>query len=197
MSTEIEKTTGLYFGSFNPIHIGHLAIANYIVEYTDLEELWFVVSPQSPFKKKASLLNNFDRLELVQRAIGTDVRFRASDIEFRLPQPSYTIDTLTYLAEKFPARKFAIIVGADNLFYFHKWKNYKQILAKYSLYVYPRPGFSKEECPKFDGITWVEAPIMDISSSFIRNAIGQGKNIQHFVPAQAWSYIDEMGFYYT
>ncbi|MDA3867046.1 MAG: nicotinate (nicotinamide) nucleotide adenylyltransferase [Salinivirgaceae bacterium] len=195
MKKEIEKVTGLYFGSFNPIHIGHLAIANYIVEYTALEELWFVVSPQSPFKKKASLLNNYERLELVHKAIGTDVRFRASDIEFRLPQPSYTIDTLTYLSEKFPGRRFAIIIGADNLFYFHKWKNYKQILSQYSLYVYPRPGFSREECPKLDSISWVEAPVMEISSSFLRSAIREGRNMQHFVPTAAWSYIDEMGFY--
>lgn len=195
MNKHHENRIGLFFGSYNPIHIGHMAIANYVVEYTDLKEVWFVISPQSPFKKREHLLDNYERLEMVNRAINDDERFKASDIEFQLPVPSYTIDTLTYLSEKFPKRKFALIMGADNLFHFYKWKNFELVKNQFHIYVYPRPGIHRDECPKFDNLHWVEAPLMDISASFIRKAIREGKNVSQFLPSGVWKYIDEM-FYY-
>jgi len=134
---KISLKIGLYFGSFNPVHIGHMAIANFLVEYGDIDQLWFVVTPQNPLKKKENLLNDIDRLEMMHIAVGDDFRFRVSDIEFRLPKPSYTIDTLTYLAEKFPAHHFSIIMGSDNLVNFHRWKNYEVIAQNYGIIVYP------------------------------------------------------------
>jgi nicotinate-nucleotide adenylyltransferase len=189
------QLTGLFFGSFNPIHIGHLAIANYMVSFTTMKQIWFVVSPQSPFKKQKNLLNNYQRLELVNLAIEEDDRLRTSDIEFQLPTPSYTIDTLTYLKEKYPNRDFAIIMGADNLYHFHKWKNFDQIRDNFQIYVYPRPGIKSADCPQFDNLHWVESPIMEISSSFIREAIQQKKDIRFFLHPKVWKYIDEMNFY--
>ena len=190
-----KQLTGLFFGSFNPIHIGHLAIANYMVSFSPMQQIWFVVSPQSPFKKQQNLLNNYQRLELVNLAIEDDDRFRGSDIEFQLPTPSYTIDTLTYLKEKYPNRDFAIIMGADNLFHFHKWKNFEQIRDNFQIYVYPRPGIKEADCPVFDNLHWVDSPIMEISSSFIREAIKQKKDIRFFLHPNVWKYIDEMNFY--
>lgn len=190
-----KQITGLFFGSFNPIHIGHLVIANYIMEFSPMKQLWFVISPQSPFKKQSNLLENYHRLELVNRAIENDNRFRTSDIEFKLPTPSYTIDTLTYLKEKYPNRKFAIIMGADNLFHFHKWKNFEQIRDNFQIMVYPRPGIKQEDCPDFENLHWVDAPIMEISSSFIRNAIREKKDIRYFLHPEVWKYMDEMNFY--
>ncbi|HSO87171.1 MAG TPA: nicotinate (nicotinamide) nucleotide adenylyltransferase [Draconibacterium sp.] len=187
---------GLYFGSYNPIHIGHLAIANYIVEYTDINQLWFVVSPQNPFKKKDNLLADYHRLELVNRAIDNDDRFRASNIEFNLPKPSYTVDTLAYLQERYPGYSFVILMGSDNLENFHKWKNSEVILENYGVIVYPRPGFDKSQVPVHKNIMVAEgAPLMEISSTFIRDAIKLGKNIRHFIPQRAWEYLDEMNFY--
>ncbi len=187
--------TGLYFGSFNPIHIGHMAIANFIIEYTDLEQLWFVVSPQSPLKEKKSLLKDYHRLEMVHLAIEEDDRFRASDIEFRLPTPSYTIDTLAYLEEKNPDREFSLIMGADGLRTFHKWKHAELIIEKYHRLIYPRPGAELEAASHLPNATIVDAPLMEISSSFIRNAIRDGKDIRHLVPAKAYQYMREMHFY--
>lgn len=192
---ELKLTVGLYFGTFNPIHIGHLAIANYMVEYTDIDQLWFIVSPQNPLKKKTSLLDDYQRLEMVHRAVGLDFRFRVSDIEFNLPKPSYTIDTLTYLKEKYPKYKFKILMGSDNLEDLPKWKNYKQILDNYGILVYPRHGFSTSKFHHHPNICVTNAPIMDISSSFIRNAIHDGKDIRYYVPPKAWEYLDEMNFY--
>jgi nicotinate-nucleotide adenylyltransferase len=189
------RKIGLYFGSFNPIHIGHLAIANYIVEFTEIKQLWFVVSPHNPHKKKASLLNDFDRLEMVRTAIGKDKRFDICDIEFYLPKPSYTIDTLTYLTERNPASRFSIIMGSDNLNNFYKWKNHKIIKDNYGIIVYPRPDFKFKEYKSYPDITITDAPRMDISSSFIRKAISKGKDIRHFLPPEIWKYIDEKGFY--
>lgn len=187
--------TGLFFGSFNPIHIGHLAIANYMVEYTDLDQIWFVVSPQNPFKQKNTLLAEYDRLELVELAIGDDDRFRASNIEFNLPKPSYTIDTLTYMRERFRHNEFALIIGSDNLKSFHKWKNYDLLLENHELYVYPRPGFKKEDIKVKGKINIVEAPLMEISSSFIREAIRDKKDIPYFLPKGVYQYIKKMHFY--
>ncbi len=187
---------GLYFGSFNPVHIGHMAIANYIVEFTELNQLWFVVSPHNPLKNKTTLLKDYHRLELVNIAIENDNRFRASNIEFGLPKPSYTIDTLVYLKEKYPEYNFALIMGADNLQNFHKWKNYKQILDNYKIYVYPRPNIKiDKKYTNMNNIITVNAPVMEISSSFIRNAVGNGKNISHFLPHKVYKYITEMHFF--
>lgn len=190
------KNVGLYFGSFNPIHIGHLAIANYMVEFTGIDILRFVVSPQNPHKKKASLLDSYDRLKMVQLAIEKDDRFEASDIEFYLPKPGYTIDTLTYLSEREPTKNFNLLIGSDNLKSFHKWKNYKSILENYGIIVYPRHGFEKTNIMQHPKITIAaEAPMIGISSSFIRKAIRQGKDIRYFLPEKIWKYIDEKGFY--
>lgn len=186
---------GLYFGTYNPIHIGHMAIANYMVEFTEIQQLWFVVSPHNPFKNKKHLLADYHRLELVNLAIGDDGRFRACDIEFKLPQPSYTIDTLTYLAEKYPMHEFYLVMGSDNLEHLTKWKNYEMIIGQYKLLVYPRPGFCPENALQHPNIRIVEAPLMEVSASFIRHAIADGKNLSHFIPEKVWEYLDKMNFY--
>lgn len=186
---------GLFFGSFNPIHIGHLAIANYMAEYTDLDQIWFVVSPHNPFKNKSSLLTDYHRLELVDRAIERYSNFKASNIEFGMPQPSYTIDTLTYLKEKNPTHQFSLIVGSDNLKNFTKWKNHDLILNNHDLFVYPRPDFKSENIELKGNIKIVEAPLMEVSSSFIRKAISEKKEIPFFMPESAYNYLKEMHFY--
>jgi nicotinate-nucleotide adenylyltransferase len=185
---------GLYFGSFNPVHIGHMAIANYMVEQTDLKQIWFVVSPQSPFKRRKSLLEDNHRLELLYRAIGDDDRFRVSDIEFRMPKPSFTTDTLAWLTEKHPKNEFVLIMGSDQLPMFPKWKNSDQIVLHHSRYIYPRPGhnFLKDEQKN---ILVVDAPLIQISASFIRKSIREGKDVRHFLPPAVWEYLDEMNFY--
>lgn len=190
----ISLKIGLYFGSFNPVHIGHMAIANYLVEYGEIDQLWFVVSPQNPHKKKDNLLNDIDRLEMMHLAIKNEHRFRVNDIEFRLPKPSFTIDTLTYLNEKFPSHRFSVIMGSDNLESLHRWKNHEQILENYEIIVYPRPGFISSGI-NHSHIRVVDAPRMEISSTFIRNAIKSGKDLRHFLPPGLWDYIDKMGFY--
>lgn len=193
--SNVHLRIGLYFGTFNPIHIGHMAIANYLVEYASIDQLWFVVSPQNPHKKKKNLLNDYHRLEMVHRAVDDDDRFRVSNIEFGLPKPSYTVDTLAYLKDKFPEHHFKIIMGSDNLEKFHKWKNHQQIVDNYGIIIYPRPGFepSKYELPKTTEIA--NAPQMEVSSTFIRKAIRAGKDVRHFLPQKTWEYLDEMNFY--
>ena len=186
---------GLYFGSFNPIHIGHMAIANFMIEFSDLDQLWFVVSPHNPLKEKNSLLKDYHRLEMVRLAIENDDRFRASDIEFKLPTPSYTIDTLTYLEELNPGREFQLVMGADGLRTFHKWKHAHLIAEKYHRLIYPRPGMDLDKLSQLPNATVVNAPLMEISSSFIRKAIKEGKDIRHLVPAGAYQYMREMHFY--
>ncbi len=186
---------GLFFGSFNPIHIGHLAIANYMAEYTNLEQIWFVVSPQNPFKNKSSLLADYHRLELVNRAIERYPNFKASNVEFSMPQPSFTIDTLTYLKEKNPSHQFSLIVGSDNLKNFSKWKNHDLILENHDLFVYPRPNFESESITLDGNIYIVNAPLIEISSSFIRKAIKDKKDIPYFIPEKAHNYLKEMHFY--
>lgn len=193
--TKLNLHIGLYFGTFNPVHIGHLAIANYIVENTPIHQLWFVVSPQSPHKKKNNLLNDPQRYEMVYRAIDGDQRFRASDIEFKLPRPSYTIDTLAYIGEQYPDYKFSLILGSDNLESLHKWKNYESIINNHGIIVYPRPGFAPGKVKSFNNITIAKAPLIEISSTFIRKSISEGKNMRHFMPPKAWEYLDEMNFY--
>ena len=187
--------TGLYFGSFNPIHIGHLAIANYMTEFSDLEQLWFVVSPQNPLKEKKSLLKDYHRLEMVRLAVEEDDRFRASDIEFRLPTPSYTIDTLAYLEEKNPGNEFQLVMGADGLRTFPKWKHANLIVEKYHRLIYPRPGVEMVAASLLPNVTIVEAPLIEISSSFIRNAIRERKDVRHLMPIAAYNYMREMHFY--
>lgn len=186
---------GLFFGSFNPIHIGHMALANYMAEFTDMDQVWFVISPHNPLKQKTSLLNQNQRLYMVNVAIEDDERFKSSTIEFDLPQPSYTINTLVHLKEKYPKHKFSLIIGQDNLENFHKWKNYEEILKKYKLYVYPRPGAKKTDLEIHPNVIMTEAPHIEISSTFIRDAIKKKKDIRHFLPEKAWKYIDEMNLY--
>ncbi|MBC3845610.1 nicotinate-nucleotide adenylyltransferase [Winogradskyella echinorum] len=188
---------GLYFGTFNPIHVGHLTIANHLAEHSDLDQVWFVVTPQSPFKKKSSLLDNYQRLEMVYRATKDYAKLKSSDIEFGLKQPNYTIDTLTYLFEKFPEHEFALIMGEDNLKSFHKWKNYELILENHSIYVYPRisEGTIETQFDNHPKIHKVDAPIMQLSSTFIRKEIKDGKNIKPMLPEHVWEYLDEMNFY--
>ncbi|MEM5538991.1 MULTISPECIES: nicotinate (nicotinamide) nucleotide adenylyltransferase [unclassified Olleya] len=188
---------GLYFGSFNPIHIGHLIIANQLVENSDLDQIWFVVTPHNPFKKKSTLLDNHHRLEMVYLATKDYDTLKESDIEFNLPQPNYTVNTLAYLTEKYPEKEFSLIMGEDNLKSFHKWKNYQVILDHHNIYVYPRISDGKVETQfdKHPKIHHIEAPIMEISSTLIRNSIKAGKNIKPLLPEHVWSYLDEMNFY--
>lgn len=194
--TNLHLKVGLYFGSYNPIHIGHLAIANYMVEFTDIDQLWFVVSPQNPHKKKNNLLDDYQRLEMVHRAVQNDDRLRASNIEFNLPRPSYTVDTLAYLKDQYPNYDFVILMGSDNLESFHKWKNFEAIIENYGVVVYPRPGFDRSKVQVHKNITIAEgAPLMEISASFIRKAIRQGKDVRHFLPPKTWEYLEQMNFY--
>jgi nicotinate-nucleotide adenylyltransferase len=181
--------TGLFFGSFNPIHIGHLALANYMVEFTDLEELWFVVSPHNPLKDRNTLLDGDQRLRMVQLAIENDLRLKVSDIEFTLPQPSYTIHTLDSLAKKFPEREFVIIMGSDGLATFKHWKDYKRLVENYKRYIYPRPDTAPRLLKEVENASIVNAPLMDISSTSIRQAIAGGRDVRHFVPDKVWQYI--------
>ena len=188
---------GLFFGSFNPIHVGHMIIANYMVEFTNLDEVWFVVTPHNPFKKKKTLLPDNHRYQTVMVATEDYVKLRPSRIEFDLPQPNYTIDTLTHLYENYPQREFSLIMGEDNLNSFHKWKNYEMILKNHSIYVYPRISETRKKS-KFHGhlkVNFVNAPIVEISSTFIRTAIHNNKDIRSFLPSNVWKYIDEMNFY--
>jgi len=187
--------TGLFFGSFNPVHLGHLVIANYMANYTQLDEVWLVVSPHNPLKNKKGLSNMYDRLEMARLATENSVNLKVSNIEFGLPQPSYTIDTLTHLHEKYPEREFAIIMGADNLSSFKKWKNYEVILKNYEIYVYPRPGIDVEEWKDHPSIIMTETPQMELSSTFIRKAIQQQKNIQYLVPDQVISFMEGKNMY--
>ena len=186
---------GLFFGSFNPIHIGHLAIANYIVEFTDLDKVWFVVSPHNPLKKKNTLLADHHRLEMVRIAVEDDNRFKASDIEFKLSQPSYTIDTLAHLHEKYPEIDFVVIMGSDGLSSFEKWKNFRELIARYQRYVYPRPGINPEFLETIENGQVINAPLMDISSTFVRESIAKKKDVRYFLPEKVWKYIRDMHFY--
>ena len=192
------KKVGLYFGTFNPIHIGHLVIANHMVEFSDLDEVWFVVTPQSPFKTKKTLLDNHQRFEMVYEATKEYENLKPSNIEFNLPQPNYTINTLVHLNEKYPkGYEFSLIMGEDNLKGLHKWKNYETILELHNLYVYPRisEGTIDQQFKEHDKITRVNAPIMEISSTFIRREHKNGKNIKPLLPPEVWKYMDEMNFY--
>ena len=189
---------GLFFGSFNPIHIGHLIIANTMATTTDLDQVWFVVSPHNPFKKATSLLHEFDRLDLVEQAIADNSRLRATDIEVSMPRPSYTIDTLARLAEKYPQHTFRLIMGEDNLEQFANWKNYRQILDLYGVYVYPRPlaaGVPESPFKTDPQVRLVEAPLLAISATFIRNCIRADRSIRYMVPDVVEEKIRRKKFY--
>lgn len=192
------KKVGLFFGTFNPIHIGHLIIANHLVEFSDLDEVWFVITPQSPFKTKQSLLGDHHRYQMVYEAVQEYPKLKPSKIEFDLPQPNYTINTLVHLDEKYgESHQFSLIMGEDNLKSFHKWKNFETILEHHSIYVYPRisNGEVEHQFKEHPQIQRVDAPIMEISSTFIRKSHKAGKNIRPLLPPEVWTYMDEMNFY--
>jgi nicotinate-nucleotide adenylyltransferase len=191
----LQMKVGLYFGSFNPIHHGHLIIANYMLQNSDLDQIWLVVSPQNPFKQSSSLLNSYNRLNLVQLAIEPEPKLKASDIEFRLPQPSYTVNTLAYLQEKYPTHQFAIIMGSDSFENLSKWKNYEFILQHCPIYVYRRPGHEVINNFPQATITVMDAPLLQISATHIRNNIKQGQSIRYLVPDKVLEEIERNGYY--
>ena len=185
----------LYFGSFNPVHTGHMIIANHLLNFTQTEEVWMVISPQNPFKNQQNLADSYDRLHLVELAIGDQANIRTNTIEFDLPKPSYTIDTLTYLQEQYPEHEFALLVGSDNLPSFHKWKNYEMILKHYQMYVYERPGHVTELYKDQENVQFVEGPMLHISASFIRKLIREGRDIRYLVPDAVYHYLGASNLY--
>ncbi len=189
------KKIGLFFGSFNPVHVGHIIIANFMATQTDLDEVWMVVSPQNPLKKKSTLARDYDRLHLVNLAIADNPKIKASDIEFKLPKPSYTIDTLTFLSEKFPKKEFVLIMGGDNLGTLHKWKNYELILRDYTIYLYKRPSYDLGELENHSSVCHFEAPMLDISATYIRKMIRDKKSIQYLVTEPVYQYLMETPIY--
>lgn len=192
------KKIGLFFGSFNPIHIGHLILANYILENSDMEELWFVVSPQNPFKDKKSLLNDHNRLDMVQLALKNYPKMRVSNVEFSLPKPSYTIDTLTYLHEKYPEVSFALIMGEDNLKGLKKWKNSETLVNNHQIIIYPRVLDlidTKTATFEHENISKIDAPIIELSATKIREMLKEGKNVRPMLPPEVFEYLDGSSFY--
>ena len=188
---------GLYFGTFNPIHVGHIIIANHLVEYSDLDEIWMAVTPHNPHKKKSSLLANHHRFELVYLALQKYTKIKPSDIEFKLPQPNYTVNTLAHINEKYPQHEFSLIMGEDNLKSFHKWKNSDIILENHTIYCYPRisNGEIKSKFENHPKIHKIDAPIIEISATLIRQGIKNNKNVVPMLSVETWKYIDEMNFY--
>ena len=186
---------GLFFGSFNPVHTGHMIIANFMAQNSDLDQVWMVVSPHNPLKSKKSLAKDRDRLHLVNLAIGDNLLLKSSDIEFSLPKPSYTIDTLTYLSEKHPDYTFVLIMGGDNLATLHKWKNYEQILSRYEIYIYKRPSYDHGDLEDHPSIKIFDSPLIDISASFIRNMIKEGHSSQYLVPDAVFQYLYDTRMY--
>jgi nicotinate-nucleotide adenylyltransferase len=184
---------GLYFGSFNPIHIGHLIIGSYIANNTDVDQVWFVVSPQNPLKKSSTLLNEYHRLHLVQLAIEDDEQLKTSDVEFKLPRPSYTIDTLTYLTEKYPTHSFSVIMGSDSMQNIARWKNHELLLNNYPFYIYQRPNFIVNDLP--GKIQILNAPLLEISSTEIRKLLKADKSIRYLVPEPVRLEIEKAGYY--
>jgi nicotinate-nucleotide adenylyltransferase len=192
----IKKRIGLFFGSFNPVHVGHMIIANFMANQTDLDQVWLVVSPQNPLKQKSSLARDYDRLHLVRLAIGDNPHLRASDIEFNLPKPSYTIDTLTYLKEKYPEYQFVLIMGGDNLASLHRWKNYELLLQDHEIFVYRRPEYDIPDAfAKHPQVQFFEAPLMHISASYIRQAIQKGHSVKYLVTEPVHQYLENSTLY--
>jgi nicotinate-nucleotide adenylyltransferase len=186
---------GLFFGSFNPIHIGHLIIASYMANHTDLDQVWLVVSPHNPLKEKSDLINMYDRLEMSKLATEDADNIRVSDVELKLPQPSYTIDTLTHLHEKYPEHQFSLIMGSDNLVSLKKWKNYELILRDYHIHVYPRPGFENAELLNHPAVHMTDTPLMELSATFIRKSVKEKKSIQYFVADKVLRFIESKNLY--
>jgi nicotinate-nucleotide adenylyltransferase len=187
---------GLYFGTFNPIHVGHLIIANHMAEFSDVEQVWMIVTPHNPHKTKNTLLDDYKRLEMVYLATESYAKLKPSDIEFKLPQPNYTINTLAHLQEKNPQHEFSLIMGEDNLNSLHKWKNFDVILNNHKIYVFPRVGTVAENTLKsHPSIRFVDAPIVEISSTFIRECIKNGKNVKALLPAEVWHFVDHNNLY--
>ena len=186
---------GLFFGSFNPVHNGHLMIANYMANHTFLKEVWMVISPHNPLKNKSNLINMWDRLEMVQLALEKAENIRASTIEFHLPQPSYTIDTLTHLRERYPDKDFVLIMGSDNLHTLQKWKNYECILEDYEIMVYPRPGYEGHALEQHPSVHITPTPLVELSSTFIRESLRNNRNIRFFVPDLVLQFIETKGLY--
>jgi len=188
---------GLYFGTFNPIHVGHLIIANHLAEHSDLEQIWMVVTPHNPLKQKNTLLDDYQRLHLVRLATEEYDKIKPSDIEFKLPKPNYTVNTLAHLLEKYPQHEFSLIMGEDNLKSFHKWKNYEYILQNHVIYIYPRvsEGDDNSEFVNHPRIHKIDAPIVEISATFIRENIKNKKNIRPLLPHNVWEYVDHNNFY--
>lgn len=187
---------GLYFGTFNPIHVGHMIIANHMVENSSLDQVWFVVTPHNPFKKKSTLLNDYHRLDIVNKAIANYPKFRVSDVEFHLPQPNYTYRTLASLEEKYPQHEFSLIMGEDNLDSLHKWKNHDNIISNHKIFVYPRPNSGNSEYSTHKNVTLInDAPLMEISATSIRKGIKEGKNVRPLLPEGIWNFIDNENFY--
>jgi nicotinate-nucleotide adenylyltransferase len=186
---------GLFFGSFNPIHIGHLIIANIMAETTDLDKVWFVVTPHNPLKPTKSLLHDFDRYDMVRAAVYEHYKLAVSDVEFHLPKPNYTIHTLVHLSEKHPDKQFKVIIGEDNLESMPKWKNYERIVEDYGLYVYPRPNVTNSDLKRHPNVRMVEAPMMDISATFIRNCIRNHQSVRYLVPDVVEAIIRDKKFY--
>ncbi|MDA9555494.1 nicotinate (nicotinamide) nucleotide adenylyltransferase [Pelobium sp.] len=186
---------GLFFGSFNPIHTGHLIIANYMANHTSLDKVWLVVSPHNPLKEKKDLIQVYDRLEMAKLAVEDTQNIVVSDIELKLPQPSYTIDTLTHLKDLYPEHEFVLIMGSDNLKSLKKWKNYELILRDYQIYIYPRPGFENTEFTNHPSVIITETPLMELSATFIRKAIAKGKNVQFFLPDKVIDFIERKSLY--
>lgn len=189
------KKVGIYSGSFNPIHHGHVMLANYLVEFSDLDELWFVVSPQNPLKKKEDLLDDDKRLEMVRLAVGDDPRFVVSDVEMNLPTPSYTINTLAALSAQYADYQFVFICGMDSLQGFKHWREYQKILDNYELLVFPREGYEGGELVDYPSVTVLKTPVLEISSTFIRRCIKEGRDVRHFMPEKAFAYLKEHQFY--
>lgn len=186
---------GLYFGTFNPVHVGHMIIAQHMLEYSDMDQIWFMVTPHNPHKAKKSLLDDRQRLYMVELAIKDPFRMKASDEEFKLPQPSYTITTLTHLAEKHADKKFSLIMGMDNLQSFHKWKNFDRIIEQHDLFVYPRPGYDGGEFGNHPKVRVIDAPNMEISATRIREALSDGKDLSYMVPQKVWDYLVDNNLY--